>query len=145
MNKYDKWKKEGVFVLSSGRTIHNYYDLKEMMGDPDELTKEVMHIKKKIDWSKIDVIVGIDYGGTPLAIALSTLTGHPYAIIRKNEKDHGTKKRVEGSPIIGNVLLLDDVRTTGNSIHEARVYLENKGYKIIETIVLLDRDDMDDL
>ncbi len=148
MNKYDPWKKEGVFVLSSGKTVHNYYDLKEMMGDPKVLMEEVMEIKNSktlVEWSKIDVIIGIDYGGTPLAIALATVTNIPYAIIRKDEKDHGTRKRIEGSPKIGKTLLLDDVRTGGDSMHDARMYLENKGYTIIETIVLLDRDDMVEL
>ena len=145
MSKYDPWKKEGVFVLSSGKTVQNYYDLKEMMGEPDKLLDEVIAIKKKVDWDKIDVIVGIDYGGTPLAIALATTTGYPYAVIRKDEKTHGMRKRIEGSPVIGRVLLVDDVRTSGRSIHDATAYLENKGYKIEKTVVLLDRDDMGDL
>ncbi len=137
--RYVEWKKVGRVKLSSGKTSYVYYDLKEMMGFPRLLRDEVMRIAHTTKIDEIDVIIGIDYGGVPLAIALSLMTDIPYAVLRKEQKLHGTQKRIEGIQIKGKCLLLDDVKTTGNSLTKAKEYLEKNGYKVIETHVLLER------
>lgn len=139
----DKYKKTGNFTLSSGEKSNTYYDLKEAMGEPAVLSEMVEEIEKQNPHinTNIDIIIGIDYGGIPLAVALSLKKGIPYAVIRKESKTHGMWHRIEGCQKIGRVLLLDDVYTTGKSIGEAKEYLELKGYSIINTTVILDRNE----
>ena len=135
----EKYKKTGNFVLSSGEQSNVYYDLKEAMGDPVILNDVIKKIEAKHDMSWIDVIIGIEYGGVPLAVGLSLKTGVPFAVLRKKEKEHGMKKRIEGYQRVGNVLLLDDVRTTGASIQNAKEYLTGLGYNVAGTEVAFTR------
>ena len=135
----EKYKKTGMFVLSSGHITDTYYDMKEAMGEPHNLTEIVNEIKSKYNMSNFDVIIGIDYGGVPLAVGLSLDTGIPYAVLRKELKNHGTKKRIEGFQGKGRVILLDDVKTTGTSMNKAKEYLIEQGYSVMITHILIDR------
>lgn len=135
----EKYRKIGNFTLSSGEKSNYYYDIKEAMGEPTMLRGFYSEIHKNNNMKNIDVIIGIEYGGVPLAIGLSLYTNIPYAIIRKETKQHGTQKRIEGYQKIGRVLLLDDVRTTGNSIKETKEYLKSKGYEIMATATVMTR------
>jgi len=134
-----KYKKTGKFTLSSGKESDFYYDIKEAMGEPENLREIISDLDKKHNMKNFDVIIGIDYGGIPLAVGLSLYTSLPFAVIRKEAKDHGTQKRIEGYQEIGNVLLLDDVRTSGNTIKESKDYLKSLGYKIIATETVMKR------
>jgi orotate phosphoribosyltransferase len=59
-------------------------------------------------------------------------------MLRKEQKKYGTKKMIEGSIKPGDeIVLLDDILTTGSSIIESLEYF--KEYKIKKVIVLLDR------
>ena len=63
-----------------------------------------------------DVIGGIEAAGIPHSSALGFATAKPSIFIRKEAKEHGTKKRVEGGNVSGKrVLLVEDLVTTGMS------------------------------
>jgi orotate phosphoribosyltransferase len=63
-----------------------------------------------------DVIGGIEAAGIPHSAALGFATAMPSIFIRKEAKEHGTKKRVEGGNVNGKrVLLVEDLVTTGMS------------------------------
>ena len=63
-----------------------------------------------------DVIGGIEAAGIPHSAALGFATAMPSIFIRKEAKEHGTKKRVEGGKVNGKrVLLVEDLVTTGMS------------------------------
>jgi orotate phosphoribosyltransferase len=135
----DRYKKIGLFQLSSGKPAYVYYDLKEAMGEPDNLQAFILELSQKIK-IKPNVIIGIDYGGIPLAVGLSLHMKIPFAILRKEQKRHGMQRRIEGYQEKGDVLLLDDVSTTGESIREAFSYLENHGYRVMQVETILNRD-----
>jgi orotate phosphoribosyltransferase len=109
------------------------------MGEPTILNEIISKIIKTHNFNNIDVVIGIEYGGIPLAVGVSLITGVPFAILRKKKKAYGTEKRIEGYQKFGNVLLLDDVKTTGHSIELAKEYLFDMGYKIIATDVAYNR------
>ena len=59
-------------------------------------------------------------------------------MLRKEKKQYGTKKMIEGNICHGDeIVLIDDILTTGTSIIESLVHF--KEYKIKSVIVLLDR------
>lgn len=127
----DKYKKTGQFTLTSGAQTSVYYDIKEAMGEPQNLYDMAEEIALRLT-KKPDVIIGLDYGGIPLAVALSLQLRIPYAVLRKEQKKYGTRKRIEGYQGKGRVLLVDDVTNTGASLDAAYAYLKSVGYDVIQ-------------
>lgn len=138
---YKLFKKTGKkFTMSSGKESEFYYDIKEMMGYPEHLSDIIAELKDDVCLNNVDVIIGLDYGGIPLAVALSMDTKIPYAVLRKSKKKHGTERRLEGNQVIGNALLLDDVRNSGETFREAIGYLESMDYNVVESWCCVRRD-----
>ena len=74
----------------------------------------------------------------------SALRGRPYdaLYVRKEAKDHGTARRVEGSvPTGSTVALLEDVLTTGGSSRTAIEALRAEGWKVDRVLALVDREE----
>ena len=84
-------------------------------------------------------------GADPIATATaycSYLRGEPVRalVIRKEPKAHGTGSRIEGDVSAGDdVIIIDDVVTTGGSTIKAVEAAKNAGLNITAVIVLLDR------
>lgn len=140
LEQLKQFKKTGNFTLSSGKKSKYYYDLKEAMGDP-VLLHQICHdlLLENPERVNADLYIGIEYGGVPLAICCSLMTGTPYAILRKNKKRHGTLSKIEGYKGKGKVILFDDVLTTGNSIKKAVKFLKHKEYEILKTVTIMER------
>jgi len=142
-SEIEKFRKTGNFKLRSGKYSDHYFDVKEMMGNPKYLSKfvQVIRSQHQFDNKGMDVIIGLEFGGISLAVALSIDTGIPYAILRKKSHGHGMKKRIEGFQKPGRALVVDDVKTTGKSFYDAIQYLESSGYEIIGEATVVDRSD----
>lgn len=65
---------------------------------------------------QFEIIAGIEAAGIPHSAALAYLLQKPSVFVRKETKEHGLKKRVEGGDVNGKtVLLIEDLVTTGGS------------------------------
>jgi orotate phosphoribosyltransferase len=113
----------GKFTLASGKVSDYYLDLKPTMFDPHGSRLLAQMVLQRL-WSvNIDCVGGLEMGAVPLVTTvamLSDLTHRPIPgfFVRKSIKDHGTKRKIEGTsePIAGKrVAILDDVTTTGES------------------------------
>ncbi|MBK1706210.1 orotate phosphoribosyltransferase [Halochromatium glycolicum] len=97
-----------------------------------------------------DVLFGPAYKGIPLAAATAIALAHelgrdtPFAFNRKEAKDHGEGGELVGSPLRGDVLLIDDVITAGTSIRESAALLERAGARLAGVIIALDRQERGD-
>lgn len=118
----DKYKITGKIILSSGEKSDFYYDIKSFMCDPANLfyVKRVFVdfiAKKDID---IDFVGGMEIGSIPLTFALSEQLLANSFIVRKKEKQYGLKGRLicNKDKLKGNILLVEDVISTGNTIKE---------------------------
>ncbi|CAI2171725.1 17214_t:CDS:1 [Funneliformis geosporum] len=92
-----------------------------------------------------DGIFGPAYKGIPLAsstvIALSEIFNKniPFSFNRKEIKDHGEGGNIIGSPLSGNILIIDDVITAGTAIRESIEIITKCGAKVAGVIVAVDR------
>lgn len=132
----------GDFTLASGKHSKYYIDIKRASTDPAVLSEIVKAMKVEIRrrGMKIDAIAGVVLGSVPLAVALSLQTGIPYVMIRKEKKDHGTGKMIEGILEAGmRVLVVEDVVTSAGSSAEAIAILRNAGAKVETVLAVIDR------
>jgi orotate phosphoribosyltransferase len=129
----------GRFVLTSGAVSDYYIDIKKASTNPRILNKIT---EAMVDYTEgYDILAGIELGAVPLVVALSIKTGLPYAIIRKEKREHGTSKQIEGAEIKGKkVLIIEDVTTSGGSVVKSiKIIRENKGF-VDEVIAIVDRE-----
>ena len=89
-----------------------YIDVKSAVTNPDLLSAIASEIAQT---HKFDVVAGVAVGGVPLAVATALVTKKPYAIIRASEKGHGKKDLIIGNVREKDVLLVEDVTTSGGS------------------------------
>ena len=96
-------------------------------------------------FSIFDVIFGPAYKGIPLASAVGISyfekTGNKADLVfdRKEAKDHGEGGSLIGALPKGNVLIIDDVVSSGLAIREAQAFLKNYDVNIAGALVTLDR------
>lgn len=133
----------GNFTLASGAKSSYYIDIKKASTNPKvlKLIAQEMAERMKTDNLKPDRIAGVVLGSIPLAAALALETGIPYVMVRKEKKDHGTGKLVEGDLNPGEkVLVIEDVITTAGSSIQAIGILRDAGAKIIGVLSVIDRE-----
>ncbi|MCL1984329.1 MAG: orotate phosphoribosyltransferase [Methanomassiliicoccaceae archaeon] len=133
----------GEFVLASGAKSNYYIDIKKASTDPKVLylISQLMAEKIQMSGKRYDRIAGVVLGSVPLAAALSLATGIPYVMIRKEKKDHGTTKLIEGDLNKGDtVIVVEDVITSAGSSIAAIGTLREAGADVEDIISVIDRE-----
>lgn len=99
-------------------------------------------VLQKIKGMKVDAIGGLTLGADPIVGAAVTLGDIPGFIVRKKEKEHGTKQKIEGLIAPGwNVVIVEDVATSGASALQAIEAVEAIGAKVVKVISVVDREE----
>ena len=132
----------GDFTLASGKRSRYYIDIKRASTDPRILSDIAMEMEAEMRrrGMRVDAIAGVVLGSVPLAVALSLRTGIPYVMVRKEKKDHGTGKLIEGTLEKGmRVLVVEDVVTSAGSSAEAVAILRNAGAEVDSVLAVIDR------
>ncbi|MEM9266546.1 MAG: orotate phosphoribosyltransferase [Cyanobacteria bacterium P01_F01_bin.13] len=137
--------KEGNFTLSSGQQSNYYINGKLVTLHPQggQMVGQVM--LTYLDDTVVGV-GGLTLGADPIVTAVSVVAAYEGRsitplIVRKEAKGHGTRAYIEG-PILpdhSNVVILEDVVTTGQSAMKAIVRLREAGYTVNKVISLVDR------
>lgn len=133
----------GEFTLASGAKSDYYIDIKKASTNPEvlRLIARLMAQKMRDEGIEADRIAGVVLGSVPLATALALETGIPYVMIRKEKKDHGTGKLIEGDLNAGDrVLVVEDVITTAGSSIKAIGTLREVGADVKYVISVIDRE-----
>lgn len=132
--------KFGQFKLSSGTISPYYLDLRSLAYYPYllNLTADVFWDILKV--LNFDIIVGVPYTGIPIAVAISLKHNQSMVFVRKERKQHGTERLVEGDFHPGQrAVIVDDVVTNGESKLAVIRQFEQEGLEVKDIVYLLDR------
>ena len=133
--------KFGRFTLKSGIESPFYVDLRPLSSDPKILKHLANYLLDMLPLDNFDLICGVPYAALPMATAMSLESYIPLIIKRKEAKQYGTKKLIEGIFRKGqNCLLVEDVITSGASLLETIPEIENEGISVADIVVVLDRE-----
>jgi orotate phosphoribosyltransferase len=135
---------EGDFVLRSGRRSSYYLDKYRFETRPDLLRPLGRAIADAVAEHEPDAVrlAGPELGAVALAAAASLESGLPFLIVRKEAKDYGTSKRLEGVFEPGErVCLIEDVVTTGGAAIEAVLALREAGLRVSNAVCVVDREE----
>ena len=138
--------KRGKFILSSGKESNYYLDGRVITLTPEGAYLVASIILKMVKDNNIDAIGGPTLGADPIVgalAALSHINKFPIKtfIVRKQVKEHGTQRQVEGPALKkgSRVILVDDVATTGKALIEAKEVMDRLGVEVEYALVIVDR------
>ena len=132
--------KFGEFILTSGKKSDFYIDIKKVTTNPDVLNLIAENMGEAIRKEKPLRIAGLAVGAIPIATAISLKTNIPMLIIRKEKKEHGMGRLIEGEINPGEkIIIIEDVSTTGGSIIEAVKIVRDLGGIVEKAFVVVDR------
>ena len=137
--------KFGDYTLASGKKSPYYIDLRQTISSPitmdwiaNAFTRIILN---EIGRDRIDKILGVPTAGVPFATVVSQKLSLPLIYYRQARKEHGVRKKVEGTLERNDrVLIVDDLITTGESVIEAAEVVRDQGGVVNELVVLLDRE-----
>jgi orotate phosphoribosyltransferase len=142
-----KWDPAGGFKLASGVMSPFYVDCRNLMAHPGPRHLVARLAFEQIKDLKIDCLGGLEIGAIAIATAISdhgfsAVPGHEWRtfVVRKQAKDHGLGKLIEGAVQLGDqALIVDDVLTSGGSILKAVQAAREAGLTVSHALVLVDR------
>ena len=143
--------KTGHFILASGKESDLYCDCRVTALDArganliGEVGWQLVQEEILPKFPEATAIGGMTMGADPISLAIgmySASAEKPLCVftVRKEAKDHGRGKRIEGNFAAGQqVIVVDDVITTGGSTLKAIDAIEAEGGKVVAALVLVDR------
>jgi orotate phosphoribosyltransferase len=137
--------KFGTFTLTSGKLSPYYIDLRVIPSFPEALQKIIqIYVKEaeELGLEKFKIVAGIPTAGMVYASILAYAIKKPFIYIRKEAKEWGRERRIEGVLKPGDpVLIVDDLITTGKSVIDAAKAIRAEGGTVANAIVLIDREE----
>ncbi len=142
-----QWNDTPTFKLSSGAMSKYYFNLKMVNYSPEGqyLVGKLVYEKIKELGLKPKAVGGLTLGADPISTAVARYSydmKDPIEafVIRKEPKGHGTGQQIEGNIKEGDeVVIIEDVVTTGGSTIKAIEAAERAGLKILAVIAIVDR------
>ena len=138
--------KFGQFTLKSGRVSPYFFNAGVFSTGEAMATLGACYAEAARDIiEKIDGLFGPAYKGIPLATATGIALQQNYdcdlsiTFDRKEAKSHGEGGILMGAPLIGNVLIIDDVITAGTAIRHSVDLIKSEGATPYGVVIGLDR------
>ncbi len=129
--------------LASGDWSRDYVDVKRALAAGPDLRvacQALLALAAEEGWD-IDAVGGLTLGADQFSHAMAVLGDLSWFVVRKVEKDHGTKRRIEGATLgLGTrALVIDDVVTRGGSVLDAFRAVQATGAEVSGVTALVDR------
>src|SRR3989344_1691394 len=134
----------GEFKLRSGANAKFYLDIKKAFGYPDIVSAACYLFKERMN--EISCVVGRGMGGIPLAVALSGNYNIRASLLRNEAKEYGKGDTVFEGYVPNsrdNLILADDVFTTGSNLRSMIDIFKPTGARIAGALVLVRRGEGD--
>jgi len=137
--------KFGEFTLASGKKASYYLDCRQITLDAQGARLVGAGMLDLLAGDMPDLVGGMAIGADPITAAILTLAGVQGlplrgVMVRKEAKQHGTGKLVEGPLQPGDsIAIVEDVVTTGGSSLLAIERCEDVGLKVQRVLAIIDR------
>ena len=144
-DKSFQYSPEPVFKLVSGQMSSFYVNCKPTSLSPRGMFLIGHLVLEALVAADLKGVGGLTFGADPIAVATafaSELQARPLQAfsIRKEQKDHGIVKWIEGDIAPGDrVAIIDDVATTGGSTIKAIERAQSEGVAVVQAVILVDR------
>jgi len=130
----------GDFLLRSGQRSSYYID-KYLFTTQPLLLRRIAQALLALVPAGVDRLAAPGFGALQLVTAMSLEAGLPTLVVRTDQKEYGTAKRVEGGLQTGQrVLLVEDIVTTGGAALEAVDQLRSVGAEVVGALAVVDRE-----
>jgi len=147
LEKSFQYRDNPPFTLASGKTSNYYFNCKTTTMDPEGMYLIGNIVFNMIGNTDISAAGGLTLGADPIANALSLISYQKKKpiksfVVRKDIKDHGMKKAIEGNVMSGErVVIIEDVMTTGGSAITAIEAVREAGLVVDRVVALVDREE----
>jgi orotate phosphoribosyltransferase len=146
-----KWDRDKGFKLASGEVSPFYVDCRALMAHPEARRLVAQLAYEALSDLAFDCLGGLELGAIPIAVTISDFAcaasrQHLWRtfVVRKQPKDHGLGKLIEGSIRPGDrALIVDDVLTSGGSLLKAVGAAREAGLRVDHALVIVDRQEQD--
>lgn len=141
----DKAVVHGRVTLSSGQQADSYVDLRRISLDAQAaplVGRVMLELVADLD---VEAVGGLTLGADPVAVSMlhaAAAQGRRLDafVVRKEGKQHGLQRRIEGPDVCGRrVLAVEDTSTTGGSVLSAVEALREAGAQVVAVAVIVDR------
>ena len=134
----------GDFILASGTKSPYYIDLRLIPSFPHEYRKMIKGLQNlianDIGFENFHSLVSVPTGGLVVAASLATEIVKPLIYVRKQAKEHGTGKAVEGVTCQDmKLLMIEDVVTSGGSVINAIKSIKEEKMIVTDACAVVDR------
>lgn len=135
----------GDFTLSSGKKATYYVDMRKLTLDHRAAPAIGRLVLDAVRDLNVDAVGGLTLGADPIANAVmhaSVAAGTPVDafVVRKEPKDHGRGRQIEGAEVTGKrVVIVEDTSTTGGSPLKAAEVAAAAGAEIVAVVTVVDR------
>ncbi|MGZ8385489.1 MAG: orotate phosphoribosyltransferase [Nitrospira sp.] len=146
-----QWDRDKGFKLASGEISPFYVDCRALMAHPEARRLVAQLAYEALADIEFDCLGGLELGAIPIAVTISDFACAASRqrlwrtfVVRKQAKDHGLGKLIEGSICPSDrALIVDDVLTSGGSLLKAVGVAREAGLRVDHAFVIVDRQEQD--
>ncbi len=129
---------EGHFLLTSGRHSNRYVQCARLFEYANYSSELCSHLAEKFNETKIDLVIGPAMGGVIMSYEMSRILGIKN-IFAEREDGAMVLRRGFELPVGANILIVEDVITTGGSVAEVIDLVKKNGCRAAGVAVIVDR------